>query len=70
MPDWFQLSGCAGTEADGARARANAAITLINAVKMKSFISITFPCGICRPTNVTFILLVPARRDNDLVKKW
>jgi len=41
MPDWFQLFGCAGTEADGARARANAAITLIKAVKMKSFISIT-----------------------------
>jgi hypothetical protein len=56
-----QRSGCAGTGGSEWRARANAAITLIKAVKMKSFISITFPCGNYRPTNVTFILLVPAQ---------
>jgi hypothetical protein len=51
MPDWFQLSGCAGTEADGPRARANAAITLIKAVEMKSFISITrSPAANASPT--------------------
>jgi hypothetical protein len=53
MPDWFQLSGCAGTEADGARARANAAITLIKAVKMKSFISITSSAANASPPTLS-----------------